>query len=184
MKKLALLLLALALAVTAFTGCGDDKSDIEVSPGVLPEASDDALDDLVNPMVRQDSVDALVNVGIPLKAPDDAQNTMYFLFSKNVAQAVFTWKNSTYTYRGAKGKYDYLELAGIYDEFSEELLAFNAIPDDDASGICIYNGISSGKIGTWQYDGNTYSVYTDSDTDDAVFCALCMTLFTEAHNAF
>lgn len=184
MKKTVLLLLTLVLFVSLFAACGGEKADdIEVTPGTLPEASDDALDDLVNPMIRQDTEEPLLEAGLPLKAPEDAENVMYFLFSTSVGQTVFTWNEREYSYRGAKGKYDYLELADIDDEFSEELLAFNAIADDDDSGIRIYQSTTSGKIGTWQYDGNTYTVYTDSDADDASFCALCSTLFLSAHES-
>lgn len=124
-----------------------------------------------NPMQEVSGTEELLEIGVSMGVPEEAENVQCFIISQVVAEVNFELGETAYAYRGSATAEDF---AGIFEEFEEDVLI---IPGSEGMGIdgdlTVKTTVSGGRLASWSKNGAGYTLYTPSFVEEDVFVALC-----------
>ncbi len=132
-KNFKLMLAAVAVSVTAMTGCGNtsDKAAAEAETqaeteaaaaeeSTAEESTDAEAIGMPNPWTESDEQGVLEATGFELKAPEGAAEVNYsYLQESNMAQMTYVLDDISWTYRMEPAD-ELTDISGIYQDWTDE----------------------------------------------------------------
>ena len=153
--------LCLALLLFVLTGCGQGAG-------------------ATDPVSKVEGPSALAALGLPIDAPDGAEDVRYSTVSDTVAQVEFTFEGRGYCYRASRDDGDF---SGVDEAFADEALRLNALYDGYEAEVLIRAPLSGGRLAEWAWEETRYSLYTADELDDDAITSVSLKLAEASHAA-
>ena len=166
MKRFVCVLLPI-LFLLSMTACAKPAEE---------EAPAEPTSGIPNPLVEQDSAQALSDIGYPIDAPANAKDVKYIIIDGNLAEVLFTLDGREYTYRGADESMG--DIAGVYETFDEEAQNINVDGEGWYASVTVktIEGGKRGALASWSYSPKQYTLYCGNEVDVTEFGGIAAAL--------
>ncbi len=135
---------------------------------------------LPNPIVDADAA-GLAALGLPIDAPQNAQNISYSIISNQIAQVFFTADGVSYNYRAAKSEED---ISGVYETFED---VHDVLIDGDGWTAAITVKMvkeADGGLAAWRFGDTSFSLFTSDPVSAEALSHTAMALAEKAYIDF
>jgi hypothetical protein len=135
-----------------------------------------------NPIVEVSDASAFDELGLPIDAPEGAENVRYSIISGEIAQVNFTLDGADYTYRAANSEED---ISGVYETFDDVEKSIEADGEDWSASITVKTvKDGDGALATWRYGSVQFSLYTPDEVSADAMGAVATQLAKNGYRSF
>ena len=133
------------------------------------------IKEVSNPMKEVEGNQAFREVGAYIEVPAGAQDSKYYIVDKKIAEIIFVFNDAEYSYRSSNKTEDLEGETAKLEEDQSRTVQGNK--DQEAT---VQTDVQGGQLALWQYEDNSYSLYTEDEVPTEVFDSLCRELMTDS----